>query len=75
MDPIPANIPRMVARNLIPLFRSRWLPLVLLPVIGLALTAFLAQTALYQRVSFWAHDAVQHWLGQPVDLSGVVVID
>ncbi|MFM9967489.1 MAG: CHASE2 domain-containing protein, partial [Burkholderiales bacterium] len=42
---------------------------------GLALTAFLAQTALYQRVSFWAHDAVQHWLGQPVDLSGVVVID
>ena len=47
----------------------------LLPLIGLGLAWFLAQTALYQRVSYWAHDVTQQWLGQPVDLSGVAVID
>ena len=65
----------MPLKRLIPLPNSRWLPLLLLPLIGLALSAFLAQTALYQRVSYWAHDATQQWLGRPVDLSGVAVID
>ena len=55
--------------------RSRWLPLLVLPVAGFALAAFLAQTVLYQRVSYWVHDATQQWLGQPVDLSGVMVFD
>ena len=50
------------------LLRSRWLPLVLLPALGLALAMFLAQTVLYQRVSYWVHDARQQWLGSPVDL-------
>ena len=57
------------------LLRSRWLPLVLLPALGLALAMFLAQTVLYQRVSYWVHDATQQWLGSPVDLSGVLVFD
>ena len=65
----------MQVKRLIPLLNSRWLSLLLLPLIGLALSAFLAQTALYQRVSYWAHDATQQWLGRPVDLSGVAVID
>ena len=70
-----SNIPRIQGRKLIALLNSRWLPLVLLPLIGLGLAWFLAQTALYQRVSYWAHDVTQQWLGQPVDLSGVAVID
>ena len=65
----------MSLSKLTPLLGSRWMPLVALPLAGLALAAFLAQTVLYQRVSFWAHDATQQWLGQPVDLSGVAVID
>ena len=55
--------------------KSSWLPVLLLPLFGLALAAFLAQTVLYQRVAYWAYDATQQWLGQQVDLSGVVVFD
>lgn len=55
--------------------RHRWLPLVLLPALGLGLAWFIAQTTLYQRVSFWAHDVTQQLLGRPVDLSGVTVFD
>jgi signal transduction histidine kinase/CheY-like chemotaxis protein len=65
----------MSHRALTRILESRWLPLALLPAIGIALAAFLAQTALYQRVSYWAHDATEQWLGRPVDLSGVAVID
>ncbi len=57
------------------ILKSRWLQLLLLPLAGVALTAFLAQTVLYQRVAYWAHDATQQWLGRPADLSGVMVFD
>jgi signal transduction histidine kinase/ActR/RegA family two-component response regulator len=57
------------------ILKSRWLPLLGLPLLGIGLSALLAQTALYQRVAYWAHDATQQWLGHPLDLSGVAVFD